>query len=81
MRAAVESELPLLKWKFDDFGVEPHFVIDKFYPRIFTISQDDDNADSVSLNIVLAHPDSGTDQWILRYVDRECTKLEWIPNR
>ena len=77
----IGSELPGLQWKFDDFGVKTNFEVGEFYPQIIGISQADDNIDGISLNIFLAHPDSGNDQWILRYVDRECMSFEWIPDR
>lgn len=81
MREDIASELPLLKWKFDDFGVEPNFDIGKFCPEAFSISTSDDETESIDLNVFLTHPDSGTDDWILRYPDGKCYELEWIPDR
>jgi len=81
MRDDIESGLPRLKWKFDKFNVNPDFDIDEFHPRAFSISASDDNADRIRLNVFLTHPSSGTDKWILRYVDRELTSFEWIPDR
>jgi hypothetical protein len=77
----IESRLPLLKWKFEDFGVAPQFDIDRFYPDTFTISTSDDKTNRISVYVFLTHPDSGADNWILRYTDEECYSLEWIPNR
>jgi len=81
MRQDIESRLSGLKWKFDDFNVHPRFNIDEFYPETFTISMSDDKTDRIHLYVFLAHPASGTDNWILRYVDGKCYELEWIPDR
>ncbi len=81
MHEDIASGLPLLKWKFDNFGIEPNFDIGKFYPEAVSISTSDDKPDGIDLNVFLTHPDSGTDKWILRYADGECNKLEWIPDR
>ena len=81
MREDIESRLSRLKWKFDSFGVEPNFDIDKFSPAACSISTSDDKTDGVELNVFLTHPDSGTDNWILRYADGKCSELNWIPDR
>jgi hypothetical protein len=75
--------LPGLKWKFDDFEVTPNFTIEDFVPETFTVTEAGKNkkSDDVQLYVFLTHPDSGTDDWILRYSNSECYELEWIPNR
>ena len=81
MQNDIKSRLPGLKWKFDDFNVNPTFSIDEFVPDSFTITEADNKSDDVHLYVFLTHPDSGTDNWILRYSDKECYSLEWIPDR
>jgi hypothetical protein len=81
MRRDIESGLPGLKWKFDDFNVDAEFNIKEFLPGGFTVAEADDKSDDVHLYVFLTHPASGTDQWILRYANWECYSLEWIPDR
>lgn len=81
MRNDIKSRLSGLKWKFDDFNVNPDFSIEGFVPETFTITEADKKSDDVRLYVFLTHPDSGTDDWILRYSNSECYSLEWIPDR
>ncbi|NUN03968.1 MAG: hypothetical protein HUU41_22920 [Bryobacteraceae bacterium] len=81
MRRDIETGLPGLKWKFDDFNVDPEFNIKEFFPNTFTITEADDKSDDVHLYVFLTHPASGTDNWILRYANSDCYSLEWIPDR
>jgi hypothetical protein len=81
MRNDIKSRLPDLKWKCDDFKVKPNFSIEGFVPDTFTVTEADQKSDDVRLYVFLTHPDSGTDNWILRYSNSECYSLEWIPDR
>lgn len=80
MQNDIKSGLPGLKWKFDDFNVKPEFSIDGFAPTTFTITEEKKKSE-VYFYVFLSHPDSGTDDWILRYRNSECYELEWIPDR
>lgn len=83
MRNDIKSRLPGLKWKFDEFKVNRDFNIEDFVPETFTVTEAGKHkkTDDVQLYVFLTHPDSGTDDWILRYSNSECYELEWIPNR
>ncbi|WP_425613841.1 hypothetical protein NA78x_003685 [Anatilimnocola sp. NA78] len=81
MRNDINARLPRLKWKFDAFNVETEFRIDGFVPDTFTITEADKKSEDVHLYVFLTHPDSGTDNWILRFCNSECYGLEWIPDR
>jgi hypothetical protein len=81
MRNDIKSRLSGLKWKFDDFKVNPDFSIEGFVPDTFTITEANKKSDDVHLYVFLYHPDSRTDNWILRYSNSECYSLEWIPDR
>jgi hypothetical protein len=81
IRRDIESGLSGLQWKFDAFNVDSKFDIKEFFPDTFTVTEADDKSDDVHLYVLLTHPASGTDQWILRYANWGCYSLEWIPDR
>ncbi len=81
LRENIKSELPNLKWKFDNFNVVPNFDASEFVPETLTITEADKKSDAIHLYVFLTHPKSGTDNWILRYSNSELYSLEWIPDR
>jgi hypothetical protein len=77
LRAEISEGIDLLDWKFKEFGVSPHFDVERFVPNSFYFHQRRHHQ-KPEVIIILDYPvDVG--HWSLDYTGTENGILTWVP--